>query len=88
MKAKSSPQVFPSLNYHNYSLVGDGNNAWSTLASLKVFIPATREPTIDLFDVVIADRQSIRSCQKTFTSTEDLEDYINSSTNIGGTRYL
>ena len=69
-----------------YSVVGVDDVAWSTLESLKVFTPASKAPTLDIVDLVATTPQQV--LRKTFTSTTDLEDYIDQVSVVGGTRYM
>ena len=69
-----------------YSVVSDDDDAWSRLESLGVFIPASKAPTLDVVDLIATSPQ--RVLRKTFTSTTDLEDYIDQVSVVGGTRYV
>lgn len=69
-----------------YSVVGDDDGAWSRLESLKVFTPASEAPTLDIVDLIATAPQQV--LRNTFTSTKDLEDYVDQVSVVGGTRYV
>ena len=69
-----------------YSVVGDDDSAWSRLESLEVFTAASEAPTLDIVDLIATSPQQV--LRKTFTSTTDLENYINQVSVVGGTRYV
>lgn len=69
-----------------YSVVGDDDSAWSRLESLEVFTAASKTPTLDIVDLIATSPQQV--LRKTFTSTTDLEDYIDQVSVVGGTRYV
>ncbi len=71
-----------------YSVVGEANEAWSQLSSLKVFQSESRRPILDLVDVVHPSEQPRRSTQTTFHDAEDLDKYLTSNPMIGGTRFM
>ena len=76
----SSPQ------YLKYSVREDDDDTWSRLESLQVFTSASRAPSLDLVDVTTTLPQQV--LRKTFTSTKDLEDYIDQASIVGCTRYM
>ena len=69
-----------------YSVVSDDDGAWSRLESLEVFIPASKAPTLDIVDLIATTPQQV--LRNTFTSTTDLEGYIDQVSVVGGTRYV
>lgn len=73
------------LRYQNYSVVGEASDAWSELASLKVFQPESWRPTLDLVDVI---NPSSKSRKVTSHDAEDLDRYLASNPMIGGTRFM
>ena len=69
-----------------YSVGGNDDGAWSRLESLKVFTPASKAYTLDIVDLIATAPQQI--LRNTFTSTTDLEDYLDQVSIVGGTRYV
>ena len=73
--------------YHNYSVVGETNEAWLQLLSLKVFQSGDCRTGLDLIDAVHPSGQPTKS-PKVFHDAEDLGNYLTSNPIIGGTRFM
>lgn len=69
----------------NYSVVGDADEAWSQLASYKVFGPESWTPTLDLIDLDVKQR---RKDSKSFLNAEALRDHLNNTSWTSGTRFM
>ena len=78
--------MISSSQHHNYSVVDNVGAAWSRLESLKVFSPERETNTLNLVDVTASPSQQVQ--QRTFTTTTDLEAYIDQASVVGGTRYM
>ena len=77
------------MRYQNcYSVVGEANDAWSQLSSLKVFQPEDLRPTLDLIDIIKPCEQPRKIRQVTFHDAENLDMYLASNPVIGGTRFM
>lgn len=76
------------LRYQNYSVVGEANDAWVQLSSLKVFQSESRRPTLDLVDVINPCGQQCKSRKETFNEAEDLDKYLASTPMMGGIRFM
>lgn len=76
------------MRHHNYSVVGEANDAWWQLSSLKVFQPESGRPTLDLVDVVSSCGQPNGGHKVTFHDAEDLDRYLASNPTIGRTRFM
>lgn len=72
----------------DYSVVGDINEAWAQLASLKVFQPEASANTVNIIDSKPIDQEHSRKHDVTYPRSQDLIDYITSSSILGGTRLM
>ena len=72
----------------SYSFIGDADVAWSQLASLKVFKPASSTLSLDLLDVVPSDSQPCGRTTRTFNDTKEFVDYLNHSPIKVGLRFM
>ena len=78
----------PRMRHHNYSVVGEVNDAWWQLSSLNVFQPESGRPTLDLVDVVNSSGQPNRGQKVTFHDAEELDKYLAGNQTIGRTRFM
>lgn len=79
--------IIACVTYSMCSTGDDIDDAWSQLASLKVFKPMTARSTLDLVDVRTASPQSGRMT-KPFNAADVFEQYLNQASIEGGTRFM
>ena len=79
--------IIAYVTYSMCSTVDDIDDAWSHLASLKVFKPTTARSALDLIDIRTASLQSGR-IMKPFNATNVFEQYLNQASIEGGTRFM
>ncbi len=77
-----------SRGFHTYSVIGQAEDAWSQLSSLKVFHSDGGRSAVDLVDVIDPCRQPSKSHIVTFNDTESLDNYLASNPIIGRTRFM
>lgn len=79
--------IIAYVTYSMCSTVDGIDDAWSHLASLKVFKPTAARSTLDLIDIRTASSQSGRII-KPFNATSVFEQYLNQASIEGGTRFM
>lgn len=79
--------IIAYVTYSMCSTVDGIDDAWSHLASLKVFKPSTARSTLDLIDIRTASPQSGR-IMKPFNAANVFEQYLNQASVEGGTRFM
>ena len=88
LERATATQKLPSGKPSHYSMVGEVDDPWSRLASLKVFKPASETASLDLVDIVHSPSQQCEKITRTFENSQELEDYICHSSIKDGLRFM
>ena len=78
----------PSAICKCYSLVSAVDDAWSQLASLKVFAFADSKILLDLMDITFKSPQQRERIVRTFKSSNEFEHYLTRSSIERGVRFM
>jgi hypothetical protein len=71
-----------------YSLVNAVDDAWSQLASLKVFASADSTILLDLIDITFQSPRQRERIVRTFKSSNEFEHYLTHSPMERGVRFM
>ncbi len=82
------PNCRRSLMYCNYSLISNSDNAWTQLASLKVFNSTSRVHAPDCIDVVADVNGKAKMHRLTFENGKHLKEYLREAPMDSRTRFM